>query len=62
MLELMEARPEAPKPIQAALIEEAAAPIVTPTQVPPLPQAADRAKRRREPRSARASERERLLR
>jgi hypothetical protein len=36
MLELMEARPEAPEPIQAALIEEAAAPIVTPTQVPPL--------------------------
>src|SRR3989442_785814 len=48
VLESMEARPAAPVPIQAPFVEEATVPVVTPTQVPPLPQSAERAKRRRE--------------
>jgi hypothetical protein len=60
VLEFMEARPAAPKPIQAPLVEEATAAIVAPVQVPPLRQPVDRAKRRRERRtSSRARERAR---
>jgi hypothetical protein len=61
VLEFMEARPAAPEPIQAPLIEDATAPIFAVTQVPPLPQPVfpplpqpvDRAKRRRERRERR---------
>src|SRR4051812_2161629 len=54
VLESMEARrPAAPDPIQAPLIEDATAPILAATQVPPLPQPVDRAKRRRERRERR---------
>jgi hypothetical protein len=58
-LEFMETRPAAPEPIPAPLIEEATAAIATPAQVPPLLQAADRAKRRREGRERRREVRER---
>jgi hypothetical protein len=59
VLEFMEARPAAPKPIQAPLVEEATAAIVAPVQVPPLRQPVDRAKRRRERRERRREARER---
>jgi hypothetical protein len=59
VLEFMEARPAAPEAIQAPFVEEATAPIVTSTQVPPLPQPTDRAKRRRERRERRREARER---
>lgn len=59
VLEFMEARPAAPEPIQAPFVEEATAPIVTPNQLPPLPQPTDRAKRRRERRERRREARER---
>nr|WP_249808790.1 hypothetical protein [Bradyrhizobium sp. 166] len=59
VLEFMEARPAATEPIQAPLVEEAPAPIVAPTQVPPLRQPPDRAKRRRERRERRREARER---
>jgi hypothetical protein len=59
VLELMEARPAAPEPIQAPLVEEAPAPIVAATQVPPLRQPPYRAKRRREHRERRREARER---
>ncbi|MET4717211.1 hypothetical protein ABIF64_000629 [Bradyrhizobium japonicum] len=48
VLEFIEARPAAPKPIQAPLVEEATVAIVAPVHVPPLWQPVDRAKRRRE--------------
>ncbi|UPJ55259.1 hypothetical protein [Bradyrhizobium sp. 192] len=59
VLDFMEARTAAPQPIKAPLVEETTAAIVTPTQVPPLPQPADRAKRRRERRERRREARER---
>jgi hypothetical protein len=59
VLEFMEARPAATEPIQAPLVEEAPAPIVAATQVAPLRQPADRAKRRRERRERRREARER---
>jgi hypothetical protein len=59
LLEFMEARPPATEPIQAPLVEEAAAAIVAATLVPPLRQPADRAKRRRERRERRREAHER---
>lgn len=58
MIEFMEARTAAPEPIRAPLVEDATA-TVAPTQVPPLRQPADRAKRRRERRERRREARER---
>jgi hypothetical protein len=59
VLHFMEARTTAPEPIQAPLVEDAMAAVVAETQVPPLPQPADRAKRRRERRERRREARER---
>ena len=59
VLEFMEARPAAAEPIQAPLVEEAPAAIVAATQVPPLRQPPERAKRRRERRERRREARER---
>ena len=59
VVEFMEARPAAPEPIQAPLVEEAPAAIVAATQVPPLRQPVDRAKRRRERRERLHEARER---
>ena len=56
-LEFMEARPAAPEPSQAPV--EAVAAMVVATDVPPLRQPADRAKRRRERRERRREARER---
>ncbi|MCK1344477.1 hypothetical protein [Bradyrhizobium sp. 169] len=58
VIEFMEARTAAPEPIRAPLVEDATA-TVAPTQVPPLRQPADRAKRRRERRERRREARER---
>ena len=58
-LEFMEARPAAPEPRQASVIEETAAAMVVARDVPPLRQPADRAKRRRERRERRHEARER---
>ena len=58
VLEFMEARPAAPEPIQAPLVDETTAAIAA-TQLPPLPQPVDRAKRRRERRERRREARER---
>nr|WP_249804499.1 MULTISPECIES: hypothetical protein [unclassified Bradyrhizobium] len=59
VLEFMETLPATPEPIQAPLIEQAAAPILAASQVPPLRQPVDRAKRRRE-RRREARERARM--
>ena len=59
VLEFMEPRPAAPEPLQAPLVEEAPAEIVAASQIPSLPQPADRAKRRREGRERRREARER---
>ncbi|TYL84334.1 hypothetical protein [Bradyrhizobium cytisi] len=59
VLEFMEARPVAPEPILAPRVEEATAAMVAATQVLPLRQAVDRAKRRRERRERRREARER---
>ncbi|MDE5445764.1 hypothetical protein GWG65_31025 [Bradyrhizobium sp. CSA207] len=59
VLEFMEARPAAPQPIQAPLVERATAATIAATQVPPLRQPVDRAKRRRECRERRREARER---
>lgn len=56
VLEFMEARPAAPEPIQAPLVEETTAAIVAVTQ---LRQPLDRAKRRRERRERRREARQR---
>ncbi|MGY3478720.1 hypothetical protein [Bradyrhizobium ottawaense] len=58
-LELMEARPAAPEPSQASVVEETTAAMEVATDVPPLRQPADRAKRRRERRERRREARER---
>jgi hypothetical protein len=58
VLEFMEARPAAPEPLQASLVEEAPAEIVVASQIPPLRQPAERAKRRRERRERRREARE----
>jgi hypothetical protein len=58
VLEFMETRPAAPEPTQAPLIPETTA-TVSATQVPPLRQPVDRAKRRRERRERRREARER---
>ncbi|MCK1405054.1 hypothetical protein [Bradyrhizobium sp. 76] len=58
-LEFMEARPEASAPVQAPLLEDAAAVIAPPSHVPSFRQPADRAKRRRERRERRREARER---
>jgi hypothetical protein len=58
-LEFMEGRPAASEPSQAPVIEETAAAMVVATDVPPLRQPADRAKRRRERRERRREARER---
>ncbi|MGY0572466.1 hypothetical protein ACTGJ9_016480 [Bradyrhizobium sp. RDM12] len=58
-LEFMEARPAAPEPSQASVVEETTAAMEVATDVPPLRQAADRAKRRRERRERRREARER---
>ncbi|OSJ18130.1 hypothetical protein BST63_06695 [Bradyrhizobium canariense] len=59
VLEFMEARPAAPEPIQAPLVDEATAATVAAMQVAPLRQPVDRAKRRRERRERRREARER---
>ncbi|TYL96654.1 hypothetical protein FXB40_11490 [Bradyrhizobium rifense] len=59
VLEFMEARPAAPEPIQAPRVEETTAAMVAAMQVPPLRQAVDRAKWRRERRERRREARER---
>nr|WP_249806932.1 hypothetical protein [Bradyrhizobium sp. 1] len=59
VLEFMEARPPAFEPIQPPLVEETTAAVVAVTQVPPLRQPVDRAKRRRERRERRREARER---
>lgn len=59
VLDVMEARRAAPEPIQAPLVEETTAAIAAATQVPPLRQPANRAKRRRERRERRREARER---
>ncbi|WP_439373954.1 hypothetical protein [Bradyrhizobium sp. DASA03120] len=46
VLELMEARPAAPEPVQAPFVGEPPATILASAPVPPLPQPADRARRR----------------
>ncbi|WP_314963896.1 hypothetical protein [Bradyrhizobium cosmicum] len=59
VLEFMEARSAAAEPIQVPLVEETTGAIVVATQVPPLRQPVDRAKRRRERRERRREARER---
>ena len=58
-LEFMEARPAAPGPSQTSVVEETTAAMEVATDVPPLRQPADRAKRRRERRERRREARER---
>jgi hypothetical protein len=59
VLEFMEARPAAPAPVQAALLEDAAAVIAPTSHVLSFRQPADRAKRGRERRERRRKARER---
>lgn len=58
-LEFMEARPAAPEPSRASVVEEITTAMEVATDVPPLRQPTDRAKRRRERRERRREARER---